>query len=225
MSLNYKGLPHKTEWINVTALESTMKELGAPPTAKKADGSPKYTVPVIYDPKTRKYVSDSWEIAKYLDETYPDKPTLFPQGTAAAIALLQHHVALNYTNAILPNMQKPIFDTLSPDAQAYFRAFLERGSEKKFEDLAPSPSQRLEIFDKVKASLTTLADILDKNAATNLSFFVDTHPFTYGDIIVVSFLLWPRFALPSKEWEIMAGWNSGRWGKMVEASKVYQTMH
>lgn len=223
--MNYKGLPYKTEWINIVDLESTMKRLGAPPTTKKPDGSPKYTLPVIYDPKTEKYISDSWNIAKYLDETYPDAPTLFPQGTTAAIALLQHHIAQGYTNAIFLNMQKPVFDMLPPKAQVSFREFREKSLGKKFEELVPSPAERVEIFDKVKASLTTLADILDKNAATNLSYLGDKYPLTYGDIIIVSFLLWPRFALPSEEWEMMAGWNDGRWGKIVEDTRIYQTMH
>ena len=41
-------------------------------------GEVKYTVPVIYDPATKRVIKDSFEIAKYLDEQYPDRPTLLP---------------------------------------------------------------------------------------------------------------------------------------------------
>ncbi len=40
-------------------------------------------VPVIVDGnKDGKWVNDSWAIAKYLEETYPDRPSLFdgPEG-------------------------------------------------------------------------------------------------------------------------------------------------
>lgn len=41
-------------------------------------------VPVIVDEnQDGKWVNDSWEIAKYLEKTYPDQPSLF-KGTSGA---------------------------------------------------------------------------------------------------------------------------------------------
>lgn len=52
-------------------------------------------VPVIVDPnQDGKWVNDSWAIAKYLEETYPDRPSLFggPQG---ACCNLSYNMALH----------------------------------------------------------------------------------------------------------------------------------
>ena len=48
-----------------------------------------YTLLAIYDTSTNKYIPDSIEMARYLDEMYPDTPKLILQGTRAAIELFQ----------------------------------------------------------------------------------------------------------------------------------------
>jgi glutathione S-transferase len=76
--LNYKQIPYKTVWIEFADVQSRLKELGAPSTATAADGiTPFYSLPTIYDPNTEKFVSDSIEITKYLDATYPGTTPLF----------------------------------------------------------------------------------------------------------------------------------------------------
>jgi glutathione S-transferase len=88
-----------------------LKKLGAAPTSVKPDGNPFYTVPVISD-SIRKtgsgeptIVSDSWNIAIYLEETYP-KPALFPPGSRALQALFQEY--------ILKNIHMTFYITLQP---------------------------------------------------------------------------------------------------------------
>jgi glutathione S-transferase len=61
-------------------LAGLCKKIGAEHTSLKGD-QPHYTLPVIYDPNTNTAVSDSYNIAKYLDEHYPDTPTAIPRGT------------------------------------------------------------------------------------------------------------------------------------------------
>lgn len=51
--------------------------IGAKPTTTKPDRSPKYTLPVIYNPSTKLVISDSIVIAKYLEKQYPDMTKLF----------------------------------------------------------------------------------------------------------------------------------------------------
>lgn len=75
--LNYKQIPYKTVWIEFADVQTRIKELGAPPTATAADGTSFYSLPTIFDPNTKRYVSDSVEITKYLDSTYPGTKPLF----------------------------------------------------------------------------------------------------------------------------------------------------
>jgi glutathione S-transferase len=70
--LNYKQIPYKTVWIDYADIQDGLKELGAPSTGTKPDGStPWYSLPTIYDPKTSSFTADSVEIAKYLESEYP----------------------------------------------------------------------------------------------------------------------------------------------------------
>ncbi|KAJ6534443.1 hypothetical protein DFH09DRAFT_1405499 [Mycena vulgaris] len=48
--LNYKRLRYNTVWIEFPDVEATLRGIGAPPSAKRADGKPIYTLPVIVDP-------------------------------------------------------------------------------------------------------------------------------------------------------------------------------
>jgi glutathione S-transferase len=47
------------------------------------------TVPVIRDGET--VVRDSWAIAEYLEDTYPDRPTLFGGEAGRALSRLANH--------------------------------------------------------------------------------------------------------------------------------------
>jgi glutathione S-transferase len=67
-------------WVPFADIESVSKEHGFPPTSMKPDGSAFYTLPAIRDLETGKALSDSFEIAKYLDERYPTR-LVIPSGT------------------------------------------------------------------------------------------------------------------------------------------------
>ena len=82
-ALNYKGILLKTVWVEYPDIEALYHTLGIPAASTKPDGSPYYALPVIQDPSTQRIISDSWAIVKYLDEAYPDTPTLLPKGTLA----------------------------------------------------------------------------------------------------------------------------------------------
>jgi hypothetical protein len=83
--LNYKKLPYNTVWVEYPDIKPLSLEIGASPTSHTADGTPFYTLPAIYDPNTDKVVSESFEIAQYLDATYTERPVL-PRGSEG----LQH---------------------------------------------------------------------------------------------------------------------------------------
>jgi hypothetical protein len=81
LALNYKRIPYKTVWVGLADVQTASKKIGSTPTTTYADGTPRYTLPTIYDPNTDRVVTDSVAIAQYLDKQYPEHP-LFPNGTA-----------------------------------------------------------------------------------------------------------------------------------------------
>ena len=61
-------------WVEFPDTAPRMKEIGA--RATRYDGRDIYTLPVLHDPNTGALVSDSFDIAMYLDKTYPEKPVI-----------------------------------------------------------------------------------------------------------------------------------------------------
>ncbi|KAI4792110.1 hypothetical protein E4T45_12800, partial [Aureobasidium sp. EXF-8846] len=80
LALNFKALPYTTFWVPVPDVEKVRRSLQVPASRKFGDGSDYYTLPVITDPNTNEAIGDSFDIAEYLQKTYPDSGLdLFPE--------------------------------------------------------------------------------------------------------------------------------------------------
>ena len=142
--LNIKGIPYKTVWVEYPDIEAVCKKIGASATDKRMDGTPLYTLPVIYDPNTMRAVSESAAIARYLDSTYPDTPRLIPEEADALVSAFidAFWAALDwqFEPIILP-VETTI---LRPASRPYFRETREKKLGCKLEEAAPPGSERLE---------------------------------------------------------------------------------
>lgn len=80
LALNFKGVPYTTSWVPLPDISKVRSKLKVPPCRKFADGSDFYTLPIIEDPTTGSLVGDSFDIAVYLQKTYPNSGAgdLFP---------------------------------------------------------------------------------------------------------------------------------------------------
>jgi glutathione S-transferase len=74
---NYKRIPHRTELKFPTLAR---KKLGINPTGRKKDGSPP---PLSTIQLLAPLIADSFAIAEYLENTYPETPSVFPKESAA----------------------------------------------------------------------------------------------------------------------------------------------
>jgi glutathione S-transferase len=83
-------------------------------------------MPVIADGD--RVVTDSWDIAVYLDHAYPDRPTLFGGAIGRAEARFFNEWAPTLQGPILRMILKDIHDHLDPGEQPYFR----ESREKRF---------------------------------------------------------------------------------------------
>lgn len=79
-ALNIKGLPYRTEWVEYPDIAPLIKSFGLPP---NLNSYMPYTLPTIYDPRTKRAIMDSMEIAKYLDDEYPETPAVLPKEVRA----------------------------------------------------------------------------------------------------------------------------------------------
>ena len=107
LALHHKGLAHES--VPVRFVE---KEAFAESGSK--------TVPVIRD--DGRWVADSWQIACYLEDTYPDRPSLFggPMGRAHA-RFINAWTDRTLVLGLFPLLAARIWTLLDPESQAYFR--------------------------------------------------------------------------------------------------------
>lgn len=113
-------------------------------------------VPVLQD--GNRAIFDSWDIACYLEEAYPDRPTLFggPIGRAEA----------KFINAWMPEMQQPmlrivikdIYDHTHPDDREYFRATREKRFGAKLEELHARRDSHRDALEKAFAPLRSVLE-------------------------------------------------------------------
>ncbi|KAF8500716.1 hypothetical protein BU17DRAFT_72045 [Hysterangium stoloniferum] len=236
--LNFKGLSFKTVWLEYPDIEPTLRSIGASPTMKWPDGRPFYTVPVISDEShltdngEATVVSDSWAIAKYLDETYPDTGShrLFPDGTMALQMLSQVYIHKNlYLGSLARILAPHLTPLLSETSQKYYRETREMFFRASLEELCPRDSakwkegwsntqQVTKCLAVDNAAFDTIATFLNQNGSGNEILVMGVRP-SYIDFVLVSYLDLLAILLPD-QWEVVKTWNGGRWAKIREACAV-----
>src|SRR6195952_1721700 len=134
MALAHKGLSAETiPWC------FTEKEAIAPHKSDK--------VPVLLDGDTS--VVDSWAIANYLEDSYPDRPSLFGgEGGRAVSRMLNWWGDLNVVGGIFPLIIADIPLNLKPVAAAYFRKSREARFGKPLEEIMAGRDKAVEGFRK-----------------------------------------------------------------------------
>lgn len=112
-------------------------------------------VPVLVDGD--QWIADSWTIACHLEDTYPDRPSLF--GGAAGRALTRFYVGWADTvlhPAIIRLVVRDIVDHLHPKDREYFRKSREERLGKTLEDVVADRETRLPAFRALLAPLRTV---------------------------------------------------------------------
>ncbi|PIL22627.1 hypothetical protein GSI_15318 [Ganoderma sinense ZZ0214-1] len=229
-TLNIKGIPYTTVWVEYPDIAALCQKIGAGPTAKKGDGSPLYTLPAIFDPNTQTALADSAKIARYLEATYPNAaPRLIPAELDVFIAAFQDAfwgaLGTGYAPVIIP----AAFDVLCEGSKPYFRQTREARLGGKLEELAPPGSEaRGQVWAHLKKATGKIAAWYEGAAGGKERIFVlgDGASVTYADVVVAGFFVWFKVCLgeESEEWKEMASWNGGRWGKLLAALEKYSAV-
>ena len=132
LALKHKGLDAET-----IPLRFTEKE--------RIGESGQDRVPVLVDNGT--WISDSWAIARYLDDTYPEAPPLFPDaGTRAAAQFMNAWADATLNRAILPLAVQDVHAVLHEKDKAYFRESRESRFGRSLEEVADDSEERLNAF-------------------------------------------------------------------------------
>ncbi len=143
-------------------------------------------VPVIEDGGTVVY--DSWTIAQYLEDRYPDRPSLFGGGAGRA---LSHFVSEWASQVVVPQLFRficrDIRDCLGEEDAAYYRSSREARLKATLEDYAADRDQRLAAF---RADLRPLRTTLGSQP-----FIAGAAP-AWADYAVFGAFQWARCVSP-----------------------------
>jgi glutathione S-transferase len=173
MALAHKGLAAQSiPWC------FTEKEAIAPHRSDK--------VPVLLDGE--KPIVDSWVIANYLEDAYPDRPSLFGgEGGRAVGRMLNWWGDVTVVGGIFPLIVADIPGHLKPVDAAYFRKSREARLGKPLEEVTANRDKAVEGFRK---SLDPLRLTLRSQ-----SFLGGATP-NYADYIVFGPFQWARVVSP-----------------------------
>lgn len=169
MALAHKGLPFERR--NVCFMEVPQLEQGV-----------SKTVPIIRD--GTKVVADSFLIADYLDETYPDRPSLFGgEGGQALARFVESWSQSTLHVALAPILLQEVLDFLVPEDKTYFRESREVKLGERFTDVTARRDDEIASF---AAKLLPLRVTLKKQP------WIGGSSPLFADYIVFGALQWAR---------------------------------
>jgi hypothetical protein len=72
MALSFKKVPFTTTFVDLLDIPTVRQGLHCPAVRKLDDGSDFWTLPMVRDPVSGTVVGDSFDIANYLEDGFPD---------------------------------------------------------------------------------------------------------------------------------------------------------
>lgn len=143
-------------------------------------------VPVLQDGDVT--ISDSWRIACYLEDTYPDRPSLFegPVGRGEA-RFINTWTDLTLHARLIRLVVKDIHDHTVPEDRAYFRDSRETRFGATLEEVQASRDENREAF---------IAALAPLRAVVEAQPYVCGDAPAYGDYIVFGAFQWSRSISP-----------------------------
>jgi glutathione S-transferase len=150
-----------------------------------ADGKQK-TVPIIVD--RGHTIGDSWRIANYLEDAYPDRPSLFGGAEGRALTLfVQSWTADVLHRGVIGLILYDIYLQLHDGDKGYFRASREKRFGRRLEDIQAGRADRVAEF---RAGLQPLRMVLQAQP-----WFGGASPI-YADYLVFGAFQWARVSSP-----------------------------
>jgi glutathione S-transferase len=238
LALNLKGIPYQTQWVEMPDITAVREKFGVPANRTNPDGTPYHTLPVIHDTSTGELVGDSFEIALYLDSTYPGGPRLFRPFTTGLTAAFNARVDGVFSKFAGLCTQMPFDPAVLDAVQAMFvkrlPAIQAMAGQQSF---SPQGDVSLESF---QAALGELAKAYRHTGGTTDYFwracgtaesqaqrplpgretagpFLDGDEPVYADLVLAAWLKMFEISMPPEHWQLVRGWHGGLWGRIVDA--------
>lgn len=240
-ALNFKNLPYTTTWVPLPDIPKARQSLKVPPCRRFNDGSDYHTLPIINDPATSSVVGDSFDIAVYLQNTYPDAGAgnLFPaqkldyvfgSGQTSLVPPVSDTSEENYPEYARFNINVDTLFTahvqlviehlpLDPETADITKAeFVRRAGVKSWDDFTLVGEQREQMKESFCDALGELAKLFKRDASGP---FLLGSIASYADFIVGGWLHLMQMTLPEYEWKELTSWHDGTFGQLYDALEVF----
>lgn len=146
-------------------------------------------------------VTDSWAIALYLEQEFPERPTLFGGEVGQTLT----HVFNVWADrelipALIPFLMRDVLDCVTEADGAHLRRQIESATKKSLEDLSAGRDQAVQAFRRKLQPV--------RKALETKDFLGGAAP-TYADYIVFGLLQWARVISSTKvleDGDVVAAW-------------------
>jgi glutathione S-transferase len=241
LALSFKRVPFSTTWVDIIDIVETRKGLNCAATRKLDDDSDYYTLPMLRDPASDRVIGDSFDIANYLDDTFPDSGAgrLFPPDSTGtgldyksptgdiaffaplttnkgskneAYAEFNMHVDATFSaHVVLVAHYMPFNPATAEATQALF---VERAHLKSWDDLHLQGEAREQVRAAFKVALTSLAELF---VVHDSGPYLEGEKANYADLIVGGWVNMMSMCMPEEEWEDFRTWHGGVFGRLHDA--------
>lgn len=128
-------------------------------------------------------VSDSWQIACYLEDHFPERPSLFGGGTGRALSLFANSWA---DTTLVPTLARLLLPSIHGLIHEKDRDYFRATREKRFGKLEDLPAGYDEQVAALRAALLPLRQMLGKQP-----YLAGEQP-AYADYAVFGMFMWAR---------------------------------
>lgn len=239
-AVSFKRVPFKTTWVDLLDIADVRKKLKCPAGRKFDDGSDFYTLPILENPATGDVIGDSFDIAVYLDEHFPDSGArLFPPDSTRTgldyespqkdtpflvpLTVLEgakhqeyakFNVQVDATFTAYTALVAQFLPFNPKTAEAARAKFVKRAHLKSWDDLKLEGEKKDQLMAAYKTDLTSLA---------NLYKIHDSGPYlegkqaNYADLIVGGWLNMFHSVMPKEELIDFRTWHDGVFARLHDA--------
>ncbi|KAK5108667.1 hypothetical protein LTR62_008072 [Meristemomyces frigidus] len=156
LSLNYKGLPYRTEWIEYPDLKPTLEALGVPPNDKDTNPNASYSSPVVRMPDGA-YIMDSLKIATALEKLQPEPSLHLNNGYIDRVQT----IVLDIMKGLGPNIYPLIPKHVLPQSSAeYFSETRAKRFGMPLPELAKSDKAGETAWSSARPAIERLGEVL-----------------------------------------------------------------
>jgi len=229
--LNFKKIPHTTQWVEYPDIKPTFTKLGVPSSGTNLWGGDAYTCPSIQyfpaDGSKPVYVTDSWKIAAFLEEKQPDPPALPAEyGTFDVYTDLGNKLREALFLPLFPALIRTSHAKLNEASKDYFRETREAVFKQKIEELCSDEASRKQALDTAKKQLDEFLKGFP-NANGEKGPFLYGEEVTYLDMVLASVFAWTKAVAEEELWVPVTKWDGGRWKRLLEVfdERGYSKVH